>query len=88
MAEVVELEVVEDLMVQRVRAVLAVDGEVSLDARFVEDLRADSLDIVEVVEGVERLLAERGVDVELPVEELMGLRTLRDAAERIHGTAR
>lgn len=84
----VGLELVQRLLVGRVRSVLARDGDVSLDARFVEDLHADSLDLVEVVEGVERDLAARGVHVEVGVEDLMGLRTLRDAAERIHGSAR
>ncbi len=89
MAEVrVALEEVEQLLLERVQAVLALDEPASLDARFIEDLHADSLDVVEVVESVERLLAERGVTVDLAVEELMGLQTVRDAAERIHGAAR
>lgn len=72
------------LLVPRIVRVLAIDpGRVSADARFDEDLHADSLDLVEVVEGVERDLQERGERAELTDEELLALRTVGEAAERI-----
>lgn len=73
-----------DLLVGRLAAVMAVDAEqISPAARFDEDLHADSLDLVEVVEGVEQDLRERGQPSHLSDEELVGLRTVGEAAERI-----
>lgn len=76
------------LMVGRVAAVMAIDpATVSGASRFDEDLHADSLDLVEVIEGVERDLSERGHRLSLSDEELLGLRTVAEAARRIAGTA-
>lgn len=83
----VSLEEVQDLLRSRIAAVLAVDEPVDLDARLHEDLHADSLDLVELVEGVERRLASRGVQVSLADDELLAVRTVREAAERIHAAA-
>ena len=77
-----------DLVMEHVRVVLELPAErVTADARFDEDLHADSLDLVEVVESVERALAGRGVAVSLPDEELLGLATVGQAAERIASAA-
>ena len=77
------------LLVERIAGVLAVDGmAIGADTRFDEDLHADSLDLVEVVEGVERELRARGVAVGLPDAELVALRTVGDAATRIAASAR
>lgn len=56
--------------------------------RFDEDLHADSLDLVEVVEGVERALRADGHDVSIPDAELVALRTLGDAVDRLVAGAR
>ncbi len=73
-----------ELLVARIAAVFAVDrAGLSGDTRFDEDLHGDSLDLVEVVEGVERDLAQRGVRAALSDDELLGLRTVGHAAERI-----
>lgn len=83
----VSLEHVQRLLVVTVGTVLALDVEVELDARFDEDLHADSLDLLEVVENVERALAAEGVEVSLPDAALAGLRTVGEAAQRIHASA-
>lgn len=85
-AQMPALEEVQALLAAKVKDVMALGGEVALDARFDEDLHADSLDLVEVVEGVERHLADRGAVVALSDEELLGLRTVGEAAERIHAS--
>jgi len=71
------------LLDRRLRDVLALDGPISPEARFDADLHADSLDLVEVIEAVERDLAGRGVVVTLPEEAMRDLVTVDDAARRI-----
>lgn len=95
---VVAAEAVLSVLVERVREVMAVDAtDVGLAAgapavswravRFDEDLHADSLDLVEVVEGVERDLRRRGVAVTLPDDQIAGLGTLGEAADRLSAAA-
>ncbi len=67
----------------RVRKVLAeqlaVDEEqVVPDARFAEDLNADSLDLVEAV-----LALEEEWNIEIPEEEMDGVRTVGQAVELV-----
>ena len=77
-----------DLVVERVRTVLDLPAErVTPDSRFDEDLHADSLDLVEVVESVERVLGKRGITVSLPDDELLALTTVGEAAHRIAAAA-
>ncbi len=85
----VSTEEVLELVVQRASAVLDVDpGRIDAGARFNEDLHADSLDLVEVVEGVERDLHLRGIRAVIGDAELVTLRTVGDAAARIAASAR
>ena len=68
---------------ERVRKVLAdqlareVD-EVTMEARFEEDLDADSLDLVEAV-----LALEEELDVKIPEEEMEGVKTVGQAVELV-----
>jgi acyl carrier protein len=67
----------------RVRKVLseqlAVDeGQVTPDARFVEDLNADSLDLVEAV-----LALEEEWNIEIPEEEMDGVKTVGQAVQLV-----
>ena len=76
------------LVVERVRVVLDLPADrVSASSRFDEDLHADSLDLVEVVESVERTLAREGMQVALADDELLTLATVGDAAERLAAAA-
>jgi acyl carrier protein len=60
---------------QAAAEVLGVDAEaVTEDARFKEELDADSLDLVELVMALEEQL-----DVSVPEEELEGIATVGDA---------
>jgi acyl carrier protein len=86
-AEDITPDEVQHLLVTRLRTVLAHEGDISAAARFDEDLHADSLDLVEVIEGVERDLAERGLTAALDDEELLELETVGDAVRRIHAAA-
>jgi len=67
----------------RVRKVLseqlAVDeGQVIPDARFAEDLNADSLDLVEAV-----LALEEEWNIEIPEEEMDGVKTVGQAVQLV-----
>jgi acyl carrier protein len=86
---VVAVDQVQALLVARIRSVMALDdADIGPDTRFDEDLHADSLDLVEVIEAVERDLVARGVRATLPDEDLTSLRTVGDAAARIAALAR
>lgn len=77
-------EEVLELLVSKLAEVLDVEAStVTAEARLEEDLYADSLDLVEVVEGVERRLRARGLSPRLPEGELLTLRTVGDAADRL-----
>jgi len=59
--------------------VLAVDADkVTPDAKFGDDLDADSLDLVELV-----MALEEAFDVEVPEEELEGITTVGQAYELV-----
>jgi acyl carrier protein len=72
---------------ERVRAIVAdrlgVDEDkVSMDAEFIGDLNADSLDLVEVI-----MAMEQEFDVEIKDEDAENIRTVADAVQYIdeHG---
>ena len=54
------------------------EDEVTPEASFVDDLGADSLDIVELVMAMEEVF-----DVEIPDEEAENIRTVQDAVNYI-----
>ena len=56
------------------------EGTVTEEARFKEDLDADSLDLVELVMALEERL-----DISVPEEELEGVETVRQALDLVAG---
>ncbi len=52
-------------------------------ASFVEDLGADSLVLIELVEGIEEELSEQGSEFRIEDEELEDLKTVRDAVDYV-----
>ena len=73
----------EEEIEARVRKVLseqlAVDeSQVTPDARFAEDLNADSLDLVEAV-----LALEEEWNIEIPEEEMDGVKTVGQAVQLV-----
>lgn len=71
------------LLAERITAVLGVDAPVTEQTRFDEDLHADSLDLVEVVESVEKELRDRGFTVSVDDDALLGAETVGEAARFI-----
>ena len=58
------------------------ESAVTMDASFVDDLGADSLDIVELIMGL-----ETEFDIEIPDEEAEKIRTVGDAVNYIKENA-
>ena len=58
-------------------------GSITESSSFAEDLDADSLALIELVEGLEEELAERTVGFRIEDEDLEDLRTVRDAVDYV-----
>lgn len=70
-----ELEKIQDIL----KDVLAVDkSEVGLDTKFVDDLGADSLDVFQIVLGI-----EEAFNVEITDEDVEKIVTVGDAVNAI-----
>ena len=70
-----ELEKLKKIIVE----VLNVDeDEIAEDTTFIEDLGADSLDIFQIIMGI-----EEEFDIEIPTEEAEKISTVGDAVEQI-----
>jgi acyl carrier protein len=67
------------------------DTRITLDSKFADDLDADSLALIELVEALEEELGERTVGFSVDDEDLGDLATVRDAVDyvvlRLGGTA-
>ncbi|HKE99668.1 MAG TPA: acyl carrier protein [Actinomycetes bacterium] len=73
----------QDDVVSTMKTVLAAElgvdeDKVTAEARFKEDLDADSLDLVEVV-----LALEERFGIEIPDEEIAGVKTVGEAADLV-----
>jgi acyl carrier protein len=51
---------------------------------FVDDLDADSLALIELVDGLEEELSERTIGFRIDDEDLEDLKTVRDAVDYVH----
>jgi acyl carrier protein len=58
-------------------------SSISESSSFAEDLDADSLALIELVEGLEEELGERTVGFRIEDEDLEDLRTVRDAVDYV-----
>jgi acyl carrier protein len=59
------------------------DDTITLDSRFADDLNADSLALIELVEALEEDLGERTVGFTVDDEDLEDLKTVRDAVDYV-----
>lgn len=72
------------LIRERLAEILEIDeSKVGLDSSFTEDLEADSLALIELVEALEEELGERTVGFQIDDEDLGELRTVRDAVDYV-----
>ncbi len=59
------------------------DDAIALDSSFADDLNADSLALIELVEALEEDLGERTVGFSFDDEDLGDLKTVRDAVDYV-----
>jgi len=70
---------------ERLADILEIDeGKITLEVSF-EDLSADSLALIELVEAIEAELATRAEGFRIEDEDLADLRTVRDAVDYVVG---
>jgi acyl carrier protein len=73
-----------DLVRSQLADILEIEpGEISESSSFVEDLNADSLALIELVEGLEKELSETVAGFRIDDEDLEDLRTVRDAVDYV-----
>jgi len=69
---------------ERLAEILEIDEErITPDASFTEDLGADSLALIELVEALEEELGERTVGFSIDDEDLGDLHTVREAVDYV-----
>lgn len=74
------------LMRERLAEILEIDAEtITIDSRFDDDLDADSLALIELVEQLEQEIGERSVGFTVDDEDLTDLASVRDAVEYVVG---
>jgi acyl carrier protein len=72
------------LIRDRLCEILEIDeSRVTLDARFADDLEADSLALIELVESLEDELGERTVGFSIDDDDLADLHTVREAVDYV-----
>jgi len=77
-------EDVHKIIRDRLAEILEIDeGRVTLEASFTEDLDADSLALIELVEALEEELGERTVGFTIDDDDLADLKTVRDAVDYV-----
>ncbi|QGG94841.1 phosphopantetheine-binding protein [Actinomarinicola tropica] len=75
-----------ELIRDRLADILEIEpSSISEGQSFADDLEADSLALIELVEALEEELGERTVGFRIDDEDLEDLKTVRDAVDYIHG---
>ena len=75
-----------DLVRDRLADILEIEpGQIKEGDSFADDLDADSLALIELVEALEEELSERTVGFRIEDEDLQDLKTVRDAVDYVHG---
>ena len=69
----------------RLAEILEVDPSSLKEGRsFRDDLDADSLALIELVEAIEEELSDRSIDFRIDDEDLEDLKSVRDAVDYVH----
>jgi acyl carrier protein len=75
-------DAIAELVREQLAEILDVDPDVvTLDARVREDLDADDFALIDLAEAVEAELGERSVGLTIDDDDLVELRTVRDAVD-------
>ncbi len=73
-----------DLIREQLADILEIEpGSIAEGSSFADDLDADSLALIELVEALEEDLAERSVGFRIDDEDLEDLKTVRDAVDYV-----
>ena len=59
------------------------DDTITMESTFADDLNADSLALIELVEAIEEEVGERTVGFRIEDEDLEDLKTVRDAVDYV-----
>ena len=80
----IDRQAVLDLIRDRLADILEIDASsISEGQSFADDLDADSLALIELVEALEEELADRTVGFRIDDEDLEDLKTVRDAVDYV-----
>jgi acyl carrier protein len=83
-ARPVEADEVFRIIRERLADILEIEeSRITLEASFAEDLSADSLALIELVEAIEQELEDRTAGFRIEDEDLAELRTVRDAVDYV-----
>ena len=83
-ARPVEADEVFRIIRERLADILEIEeSRITLEASFAEDLSADSLALIELVEAIEQELEDRAAGFRIEDEDLAELRTVRDAVDYV-----
>lgn len=75
-----------ELIRDRLSDILEIEpDEIREGDSFADDLEADSLALIELVEALEEELGERTVGFRIEDEDLQDLKSVRDAVDYVHG---
>ena len=75
-----------ELIRDRLADILEIEPDtISEGQSFADDLDADSLALIELVEALEEELSERSVGFRIDDEDLADLKTVRDAVDYVFG---
>jgi acyl carrier protein len=84
-----ERDEIFDIVRDRLADILEIDpGTITEGQSFVDDLGADSLALIELVEALEESLSERVGGFRIEDEDLEDLKTVRDAVDYVHDRAK
>jgi acyl carrier protein len=73
-----------ELIRDRLADILEIDaGTISEGQSFADDLQADSLALIELIEAIEEEVGERTVGFRIEDEDLEDLKTVRDAVDYV-----
>jgi acyl carrier protein len=82
----IDRQEVVDLIRDRLADILEIDpASIHEGDSFADDLEADSLALIELVEALEEELGERSVGFRIEDEDLEDLKTVRDAVDYVVG---
>ncbi|HSL72978.1 MAG TPA: acyl carrier protein [Ilumatobacteraceae bacterium] len=84
-----ERDEIFEIVRDRLADILEIEpATISEGQSFVDDLDADSLALIELVEALEETLSERTAGFRIEDEDLEDLKTVRDAVDYVHERAK